>query len=319
MKFYKEHKNEYWECYYLPEIIDRSNQIRETHTIYSTETEVHIDVYPQQFKNAPVVIFNHGAAGYCRIFVELALALFDRGFTVVLPDQKGQGFSGGRRGDYVIQECVENIVDVANWAKEKYKSSIYMIGGSVGGALTYYAAAKDAPVDRIVSLNLFDFGNGLDGLLISRFSSLAKINRFQKFFGFAMRNSRIIGKLRIPFNWVGAFDKLMDERDFDFQKKWEEDPVPPRFISLRSLASNLETPPEIKFKDNEIPILVINQTYDKMVDPLATKQNFERLGGEKKYLEIPFGHWSNQPAFWEMIIEASVEWFDIKKQGECYE
>ena len=54
-----------------------------------------------------MLIFNHGAAGYCRLFAALALAYYDRGYTVILPDQRGQGLSGGRRGDYTVAECPE--------------------------------------------------------------------------------------------------------------------------------------------------------------------------------------------------------------------
>jgi CSLREA domain-containing protein len=62
---------------------------------------------------------------------------------------------------------VQNIVDTAHWAKNRFRAPLFMAGGSVGGALTYYAAAAGAPVEAIACLNLFDFGNGADGLQIS--------------------------------------------------------------------------------------------------------------------------------------------------------
>jgi alpha-beta hydrolase superfamily lysophospholipase len=132
-------RSNYWENYYSPALVERSNQLRQTHLLRSTGVDVHIDFYPQRDREAPVIIFNHGAAGYSRIFVELALALYDLGYTVILPDQRGQGFSEGRRGDYVIAECTQNIVDVAKWAKSCFQGPLFMMGGSVGGALTYYA------------------------------------------------------------------------------------------------------------------------------------------------------------------------------------
>lgn len=299
----------YWHTYYPPDIVARSNQIRQTHELRSTGVPLHIDIYPQPDPEAPVVIFNHGAAGYCRLFVQLALALYDRGYTVILPDQRGQGFSGGRRGDYVVAECTQNIVDAAHWAKTQFNGPLFMLGGSVGGALTYYAAAAGAPVEAIACLNLFDFGNGTDGLSISRLARLADSGLFVKGINFGMRLLKPIGWLHIPFNWLGAFDKLMDARDQDFQSQWDADPIPPRLVSLRSLVSNLNTPPAISFERNQIPVLVINQNQDQMVDPRATRQNFERLKPPKEYLEIPFGHWSSQPEFWQTIIAASDCWF----------
>jgi hypothetical protein len=35
------------------------------------------------------------------------------------------------------------------------------------------------------------------------------------------------------------------------------------------------------------------------------------------YLELPFGHWSSQPEFWEAIVPAADEWF--KKHSEMKE
>jgi pimeloyl-ACP methyl ester carboxylesterase len=184
-----------------------------------------------------------------------------------------------------------------------------MMRGSVGGALTYYTAVAGAPVAAIACLNLFDFGNGQDGLLISRLAPLAKSALMVRLLNRGMWLLKPLGWLRIPFNWLGAFNKLMDDRDQTFQAQWNADPIPPRLVSLRSLASNLDTAPAVPFEASPIPVLVINQKRDQMVDPQTTRQNYERLKAPKKYLEIPFGHWSQQPEFWQTIIEASHHWF----------
>lgn len=302
-------KTDYWRIYYDEEVAERSDKIREEFEIHSTGVNIHIDLYPNPNPNAPVVIFNHGAAGYCRLFVRIALSFYERGYTVILPDQRGQGLSGGRRGDYTMPECVQNIVDVADWAKNRYHTPLFMIGGSVGGALTYYAAAAGVPANAIACLNLFDFGNGVDGVKISRFAVLARHPAIVKTLKAGMAFLTPFYRARIPFNWVGAFDKLMDEHDSRFQYLWDADPVPPRRVSLRSLASNMYTSPAISFEKNQMPVLVINQSLDKMVDVNVTRHNYERLNGKKRYLEVPFGHWSSQPEFSDTIAQASDDWF----------
>jgi pimeloyl-ACP methyl ester carboxylesterase len=298
----------FWHNYYDIETIKRGDSIRQVHTVHSTAVDIHVDVYPRAETDAPLVLFNHGAAGYCRLFVELALGLYDRGYTVILPDQRGQGLSGGPRGDYTIAECVQNILDVADWAGSCWGGPLFIAGGSVGGALTYYAAAA-ARAEAIACLNLFDFGNGLDGVAISRLAPLACRPALCKGILRGTALLKPFRQLRLPFNWFGAFDRLMDERDAAFQALWDADPVPPRRVTVHSLLSSLTTPPAVPFEENTIPVLVINQRLDKMVSPEVTRRNYERLGGPKRYLEVPFGHWSNQPGFWQAIIEAGDEWF----------
>jgi len=302
-------KTDYWRNYYDEKISEQSDNIREEYEIHSTGVTIHIDVYANPTADAPVVIFNHGAAGYCRLFVQIAMMLYELGYTVILPDQRGQGLSGGKRGDYTISECVQNIVDTAKWAKKQFNTSLFMIGGSVGGGLTYYAATAGAPVEGIACLNLFDFGNGTDGLKISRMAFFALSTTISRLFKQGTVLLKPFHSVQIPFNWVGAFDKLMDERDTEFQALWDADPVPPRRVSLRSLASNMITSPAIPFEENRLPVLVINQSLDQMVDVDVTRQNYEQLGGLKHYIEVPFGHWSSQSEFWETIVQACDEWF----------
>ena len=236
-------------------------------------------------------------------------SFYDLGYTVILPDQRGQGLSGGTRGDYTILECVQNIVDVAHWAEDRFQGPLFMAGGSVGGALTYYAAAAGTSARAIACLNLFNFENGIDGIQISRVAFLSRCNAIVKMLRIGNVLLKPIHRLRLPFHWIGAFDKLMDERDAEFQAQWDADPVPPRLVSLRSLASNMTTAPAIPFEKNQVPALVINQSLDKMVNPGVTRRNYEKLSGLKHYIEIPFGHWSNQPEFWKTIVESSDKWF----------
>jgi len=315
--------SDYWRVYYDREVIEYSARTREEFRIPSTGVELHVDVYPHPRSDAPVLIFNHGAAGYCRLFVQLAKSFHERGYTVVLPDQRGQGLSEGRRGDYTIAECVENVVDVAHWAKRRFGTPVFMSGGSVGGALTYYAASAGAPADAVACLNLFDFGNGLDGMAISRMAPLASSPAIARLMKAGIVFFTPFHSLRIPFNWLGAFNHLMDDRDAVFQAQWNADPIPPRLVSLRSLASNVSTSPAVPFERNRVPVLVINQSLDRMVDANVTRNNYERLGGPKRYLEVPFGHWSSQPEFWETIVRAADEWFKehsrMKERAQAFD
>jgi len=109
--------------------------------------------------------------------------------------------------------------------------------------------------------------------------------------------------------WLARFDKLMDDRDAIFQRQWDADPVPLRWLSLRQVASNLTTPPAVPFEHNSVPTLVLNQARDRMVDPAITRRNYERLGGPKRYVELDYGHWSNDPAFWDAVVVACDAWF----------
>ncbi|TPV94829.1 MAG: alpha/beta fold hydrolase [Myxococcales bacterium FL481] len=300
---------EYWHRYYDEETLAFCERFRQSAEIQSTGVRIHLDVYANPNAQAPVVIVNHGGAGYSRMLITGAMLLHQRGYTVVLPDQRGQGLSGGNRGDYTIEESAQNIADACRWAKSKFQNDVFLVGASVGGGLAYYAAAAGAPAAAVACLNLFDFGNGIDGFEISRMPWLLRFPRICHIARAALSRLDRVHRVQIPFHWIGAFDHLMDERDAQFQSYWQSDPIPPRWVSLRLLTSNLNTAPAIAFEDNRIPVLVINQARDKMVAPAVTHRNYERLGAPKRYVEIPFGHWSNQIEFWEMVVNNCDDWF----------
>jgi alpha-beta hydrolase superfamily lysophospholipase len=72
----------------------------------------------------------------------------------------------------------------------------------------------------------------------------------------------------------------------------------------------VSTPPAVPFEQNQVPVLVINPTRDKMTDPALTKQNYERLGGPKHYVEIPYGHFGfSEMSFYTDTADAAHAWF----------
>lgn len=304
----------YWRRYHDAETLRRGDALRQVVALRSAGGTIHLDVYPQSDPGAPVVVFNHGGAGYGRLFVPLALRFHARGYTVVLPDQLGQGFSGGPRGDYTIAACVQNIVDAARWAQGRFSGPVFLAGGSVGGALSAYAAAAGAPATAIACLNLFDFG-GDDALHFSRLAPLAACPGGPQLTRAILALLRPLDWLRLPARWLARFDRLMDDRDAAFQRLWDADPVPPAWLSLRQITSNLTTPPATPFAQNQVPTLVLNQARDRMVDPAITRHNYARLGGPKRYVELDYGHWSNEPAFWDAVVAACDAWFTAQRTG----
>lgn len=306
-EMHKQRKPDHWRSYHTADVLAQAEKTRKSYTIESTGVRIHIDMYEQQASDAPVLIFNHGGGGYSRLFLPLALELHRAGYTVLLPDQRGQGLSGGSRSDFEMGQFVTNIVDAAHWARKRYTGPLFMAGASLGGALTYNAAAAGAPVQAIICHNLYDFGDPQDTLAVSKFAPLAHVPGIAALFAKATRLlAALAPRMRLPYMMLGKFDKMVDERNKDFFPLYRHDPYPIRWITLRYLASTFYTAPAIPFEKNTVPVLVINQTRDQMVDPAVTLKNYHRLGGEKRYAEIDFGHWAIGHGFeaeWVKIVD----------------
>jgi pimeloyl-ACP methyl ester carboxylesterase len=153
-------KQDHWRNYYPPELVQHADQVRQSSSIVSTGVPLHIDAYVQPSGKAPVAVLYHGGGSYGRMATGLAMTLYDRGYTVVVGDRRGQGLSGGQRGMTTWSQDVQNAVDIARWAKEQFKQPLFLIGGSLGGPMSYYAAAAGAPAEAIACLNLYDWSPG---------------------------------------------------------------------------------------------------------------------------------------------------------------
>lgn len=302
-------QRDHWRVYHDETTLDKADRLLRRHAVRSTGVTLNVDAYEQPAEAAPVLIFNHGGGGYSRLFVGLALALHARGYTVLVPDQYGQGLSEGKRDDFVLGMFVQNIIDVAQWAAERYAGPLVMAGGSLGGALTYYAAAGGAPVRAIACHNLYDFGTPHDGLAVSRLAPVAGLPVIPELMAAFTRGlAALMPGLPLPYRMLGKFDKMVDERTAPGMfAQWAADPYPIRRIRLRTMASMLSTPPAVPLEANTLPVLVINQTLDEMVDPAVTRRNYDRLGGPKQYAEIAYGHWAMGTAFneeWASLVDA---------------
>ncbi|GAB4513784.1 MAG: hypothetical protein OHK0046_14940 [Anaerolineae bacterium] len=305
--------SDYWRKYHDAGTVERGDALRQTFSITSTGVRIHMDVYEQPDKNAPVFIFNHGGGGYSRLFIPMGLAMFDLGYTVIFPDQRGQGLSEGDRGDYTVAQCLQNILDAARWARQRYTGPVFMGGGSLGGGLTYYAAAAGAPVNAVVLHNLYDFGNGKDGLAFTRVPVLSHVPGIPAISKLTMRLlTGLVPRLRISNRLLSPFENMVDPRAIGFYDLWSKDPYPIKTLSVRSIGSLMNTPPAVPFEKNTIPALVINQKRDRMVSPSVTRRNYERLGGPKQYMEIDYGHWAMGEAFiqeWTGIVHTYLSQF----------
>lgn len=306
----------YWHRYFDQITVDRITTLVTTHRLASTGVDLHLDLYRQPRADAPVLIVNHGGGGHAGLFAGLALALFDQGFTVIVPDQKGQGRSGGVMGDFTIAEAVQNIVDVARWAAAQFTGPLCLAGGSIGGGLTYYAAAalarQGTPPRAILCLNLYDFGDPRTGLSFTHLAPLARIPGVApSMAGLFRLLARMAPRLRLPYRPLARFREMTDRRDqaSRFYEKWRADPQVLRSVTARYMASIMGTPPAIPFEENLVPVLVVNQLRDRMVAPALTRTGFDHLGGPRRYAEIDWGHFSLDPAFTRELVDLGTAWF----------
>jgi alpha-beta hydrolase superfamily lysophospholipase len=304
----RENKN-YWHVYYDSQTIDRCERIRQEYCIETSGVFLHVDAYLQVEADAPVLLMTHGEGGYSRLFVRVALALFELGYSVLVVDQRGHGYSSGRQADFTLNHLIEDVLDAVHWARRNFSGPLIVAGTNQGGGLVYQAAGMGAPLLGIICHQLYDFSNQNDAFAGSRFSSLLEIPGGVSFAGSIARAMMAISpRMRLRYNSITRFEGLLDERDNGNFEAWLEDPNPARIVSLGYAVSTFTTNPTVPFEENGLPILVINPMRDRMVNPQITRRNFAKLRGPKTYEEIDFGHWSLTEEFAHIWANSADRW-----------
>ena len=84
-----------------------------------------------------------GSAGYTSLFL-------DQGYSVLLPDSRGHGSSGGALVTYGLWEKYD-VIDWARWLRQQNCHLLYGLGESLGGSVLIQAAALSPDFHAIVA------------------------------------------------------------------------------------------------------------------------------------------------------------------------
>ncbi|EKD42760.1 MAG: hypothetical protein ACD_73C00031G0003 [uncultured bacterium] len=244
-------------------------------------TQIHLDVY-QHPKPAPTIIYCHGLSSSGRMMANFAIPLFEKGFNVICPDLPGFGLTPLKRGSLNIDELTQALTDIVFYAQKQFGEPCFLTGISLGGTLSYYAAANGAPVKAIACLNLLDMSDNSNHE-ISRLGTWVK--KIKPLIGLA---SRIYPDLSVSLKHFVNPDKLCSESSI--VDNFKTNPLVVRSYTLKALNGLLTTAPKISFEKFDLcPVLVLHGSLDALIPEKLTKLNYDKIKGFKKYVGLKNG------------------------------
>jgi pimeloyl-ACP methyl ester carboxylesterase len=295
---------DYWQLAFPQDYIQWADAHLTNYRIPSGPLGINLDVYMQPQRTAPTVVIVHGLMTYGRLFLPMVRGFFERGYTVVCPDLPGNGFSGGVRGDSPVGQATAALVDAVYWARHRFDGPLYLLGISLGGAVAYAAAAAGAKVAALACLDLFTFDDH-DALRHN-----TKTPQLIALLPILRALAMPFGWVRLPTRWLNSMEHVVTAEEAHLVQTWFADPMLPRQMTLRTIVSAGYTPPAMPLEHNTIPVLVLNQEHDQVLNPAVTRAAFARLGGPKKYVELAASpHWSFAQTFTDRIVDESDAWF----------
>lgn len=225
----------------------------------------------------PTIVFIPGTGCWSEMYNPFLDGLADRGFRVLGLDPQGHGRSRGKRGDFTINELLQNISDTISFTIEGFGERVGLMGSSQGGILTLYAAAGDIRVKSAVCHNAV--------LLKDEAEKFLKRSALSRALGKAM--DVVAGsfpQLRVPtrtyINWKKVVE---DER---LLKKIYADPLFVKKYTLRALASLNNAGLPRPLEEVRTPIMILTGEYDEVVPPALGKRVFDRLGSPRKEFAV---------------------------------
>lgn len=257
-------------------IIDR-NSFAEIF-IEANGVKLHLDVFAIG-ENAPTVVFIPGTSVYAKFYIEFMYEMYRQGFNVVGFDPRGHGLSSGLRGDYTIQEIVDDTLAVVRYARERFggKGKVAVVGSSQGGIVAFYAAAMDDSLAAAVCHNLADL-NGRDNLILSQLRPPVFLVPLAGFL------ADLYQKYSIPVFLYLDLTREHSRNGTDAKTLIKSNPVTVKWITIRALGSLMRTDLAKPVEAIKVPIMLVHAENDSIFPQSYVENIFNRLTSEKEYL-----------------------------------
>jgi uncharacterized protein len=222
--------------------------------------------------NGSAVILLHGmgdnragTAGYAKLFLT-------HGYTVLLPDSREHGESGGAIATYGVLER-DDIRRWTEWLKNTSGGGcVYGFGESMGAALILQSLAANAPLCAVVAESPF-----------ANFRQIA-YDRASSYAGLGPWFGRTIGRLPIEFSLL--------------------------YARVRYGADLTQADPERALRQSKVPVLLIHGAQDTNISSRHSRQLYEAATSHARLWIVPgaehTGAWATVPAEFESNV---LGWF----------
>ena len=262
---------------------------------------LYVDVLSVE-QGGPTVVFMPGTAAYAELYIEFIFALHSKGFNVVGFDPRGHGRSCGPRGDFTIQEMVDDAIEVARYAKRRFGGKVGISGSSQGGVVSFYVAATGEVISAAMCHN-FAVLDGKDNVQLSNFRPP------QWAMPFILALFYRLPFLVLPVTFYISFPYTLRDGTpaLKFLKK---DPGAVVAYSLRAMSTLGKTPMAVPVEQIKTPIMLIGAKGDKVFPPAFVERIFERLTCKKRYVNFDLDTHLILVNYVKEVIEPIAQWFD---------
>ena len=237
---------------------------------------LHMDILSHGM-GSPTIVFIPGTSVYAQVYAEFLYSIHKSGFNVIGFDPRGHGRSSGLRGDYTINEIVDDTFAVVEYAENRFGGKIAVIGSSQGGIAAFYAAARGESISAVVCHNIADL-NGIDNLVLSQFKAPQFLSSF-------LQKAMLIYKnFAIPVSLYLDLEKEKLKNGTSVSAFINSDPLCVNWITVRAINSLLKTDLARPIEDISIPLMLIHSDKDSIFPQKYVENIFNRLNCEKEYL-----------------------------------
>lgn len=261
------------------------------------ELPIHCELYLSKPED-PVVIFIPGMGTYSEIYTEFLSKHSSQGYNLVSVDLRGHGYSGGSRGDYSVEEVVDDLALVLDYLEENFSGPLTVFGCSIGARLGLALAEADKRVKALICHTLY-------------LSESPPDYWHQMGWSWLSLNAMWMPQYKVDFRQFMDISDLMEKNPMgDYA---EEDDFMAWEYTIRTLNSVYSHPSNILQQSLDIPAMIMVGDNDPVL-PLdyintlikSSAQKFDLVVIPDAAHMLPFDHI-------EESITASVDWLKIQK------
>ncbi len=274
MKTHSNLDSTYWHLYLKKIPPEKITQIIHEKTIEINKSNVHIDIFEPNSTNICKgnLMFIHGTSIYSRFYAEFCYEMANKGFRVIVPDMPGHGLSEGIRGHFTMNSVVSTLSEIVRYIQQQFSGKICMMGSSLGGISSLYAAAAQLPLDAIICHNAAVFSEEAYKHIVTVKGIFKLLLPFVPFL------AKIFPKLKVSVLQYLPAEKLANNpRGFELFELFTKDPLLVEKYTLTTLRTQMKEAPANPIENITIPIMFINGEHDKLFTNNYMQYIFDRL------------------------------------------